>query len=210
MNYKLNSALFDNYQGGSKAIFLEGGILPNAWLVLLLELLKKVLPQDAFSLAMDKDNLGAGSLAVSIHGFLKGLHLDLQHFLVAQTGSVVQKGFYVKVYLNDAFLDEAMTSQGFLYFLHTGRLLRLVVLFQKGILKVLCLDKDLMGRLVVLDHIVDQGRVLKENRLLEGVELVELDGVNADLDIHGRLKQVILLFLIGHELDSHTLNLVQV
>ena len=125
-------SLLDNHHRSPEAVLLERGVLPYAASVLGFQLLQQSLAQHAVALAVYEHDLGAGALAIGIHGLLKRFQLVLQHLLVSQARGVIQERVYVQVHLYHAFLHQTVTAQRLLH-LRACRLLRLVVLLQGNV-----------------------------------------------------------------------------
>ena len=74
-------------------------------------------------------------------------------------------------------------------------------------LQLVGIDKEGLDGLVVLNERVDEGGLLEEIVLLEGVELVELHGIDTQLHVDGWLQQEGLLALVGQDLHAYALQL---
>ena len=153
---------------------------------------------------MDEDDALALLVAVLLDGLAEHVELMVQYVGAVHARGGVEQFAGMEVDHHGGILVDG-PDDGLAH--HAGVVGRF--LLHHLLLQLLGVDVDAHGHAVVLDDGMHQRGLLEEVVLLKGVELVELHGIDAQLQADGLLQQEGLVFLVGHELHGHALHLVE-
>ena len=151
---------------------------------------------------MDEDNLLSLPVLILVQRLAEHAQLVFEHFAVGHVGGVVEQFMDVQVHLHQVVL--ALRFLDRLRLRTFGRLL-----LQQRFLQRICVGEILADGFIVLHQVIHQRRLLKIDGRTEGVQLVELHGVHAQLHAHGRFQLEALVLLVSDELHRHMLQFIE-
>ena len=152
---------------------------------------------------MNKDDALFALFLVLFHHFTKLVQLVIQYFTVAHAAGVIQQLADMQVNLDNPILAPTFDDR-----LQFGWSICRFFLYQ-SLLQFLCRNIHLLGRLVIPDNIIHQGRCFKENRLLECMQFIELYHIYADFHTDSRFHCERTVIFECHQLYHHTFTVVQ-
>ena len=152
---------------------------------------------------MDEHNLLSLVLEVLVKSPAHHVELVVEHIKVVHARSCLEQRVDMQVNLKNV---TALCQFGL-----WSLLLWLVTLFllKYYLLDLLGIGEHLLCRLVIDHKLIDERTLIKESVLAEEVQLVELHGVDATLDVHRSLEREWLALLEREQLNAHALDVVK-